>query len=193
MALGLAVVAAIAGGIVVGIRLAGAPSLPRPVPSVVPSPSALSVLRPSARIPAECNGLYRKNWARALTGLSLSSPPISDAPAGSTDSALNALARGRVSLSCVWGIADVPSEASVVTTLATVGPAEASAAIARMKAAGWACSSKWGGTRCLYEKTVSGLASGESDFVRDDVWIATRWNKSGPDGYTQDIVNTLWP
>ena len=33
---------------------------------------------------------------------------------------------------------------------------------------------------------------GESHFIRDGIWIATKWVNASPDGYTHDMVTTIF-
>ncbi len=54
------------------------------------------------------------------------------------------------------------------------------------------CYDELGGLRCVTETTGDGGVVGESHFVRDGIWLATRYVNSGPDGYTHDIVANLW-
>jgi hypothetical protein len=35
-------------------------------------------------------------------------------------------------------------------------------------------------------------AWGESHFLREGIWIATRWGGNGPDGSTHDIVAAIF-
>ena len=34
---------------------------------------------------------------------------------------------------------------------------------------------------------------GETHYFRDNGWVATHWTNFAPEGYTEDIVATLWP
>jgi len=53
------------------------------------------------------------------------------------------------------------------------------------------CDDESGGTRCVIEREES-ATWGESHFVRDGIWIATRWGVSGPSGCTADIVAAIF-
>jgi hypothetical protein len=54
-----------------------------------------------------------------------------------------------------------------------------------------------GAPRCQIEQRTVDLDDnevtlGESHFVRGDGWVTTAWINFAPEGYTEDIVSTLW-
>ena len=36
------------------------------------------------------------------------------------------------------------------------------------------------------------VVKGEVHYLRGDTWVSTRWINVDPDGYTEDIVASLW-
>lgn len=166
----------------------------RPVPTgAIPSPTAAPSLPPSV-IPASCEDIYTRDWATELKPLVLN-PAWSQVDPGVavTDVALTQLLEPNTQLTCQWGKSTGGSDVGMVTNLATVDEHTIALAKSRIATLGWACSDQWNGVRCVTEGSDANGSWGESDFFRDGVWIATRWTNSGPDGYTADIVHTLWP
>ena len=46
--------------------------------------------------------------------------------------------------------------------------------------------------RCIDQHEAEAGAWGESHFLREGVWIATGWVNAGPNGYTHDMVTTIF-
>ena len=57
---------------------------------------------------------------------------------------------------------------------------------------GYNCYEELEGTRCVVEQEGEVGAFGESHFMRSGIWIATGWVNAAPDGYTHDIVATVF-
>ena len=112
---------------------------------------------------------------------------------GSNDDELNATLQAASPLSCRWGSDHGPSHLALITNVAQLQGDQPAATLARMNDIGYDCYDELGGTRCITESSDDDGSWGESHFLRDGVWVATRWMNVAPDGYTHDIVNTLWP
>ena len=92
-------------------------------------------------------------------------------------------------LRCSWG---KPSEYGLATSVATVTPAQSTAITGALSQSGFACSDLDGGTLCERASQGSQTSAGEIHYVRGNGWVATHWIGFRPDGYTQDIIATLW-
>jgi hypothetical protein len=77
-----------------------------------------------------------------------------------------------------------------------VDAAEQAAVTDRLKELNYSCYDELQGRRSVIEREVdSDLVGfvGESHFLRDGLWLATHYVNGGPEGYTHDMVNNLWP
>ena len=184
---------------------AGAPegeAVGRPQPHSSPAPLALaSVPAPTATTdgphPSTCDELYSPAIVAAFGDLVLNPAWVaeenSDVNRGSGDPELIALidATGE-RLTCVWANANGGSGLGLTTELVWVTPEQSTKIQSRLTAAGMNCYEELGGMRCLIETTEDGELVGESHFLRDDIWLATRYVNTGPDGYTHDIIANVW-
>ncbi|AMB57652.1 hypothetical protein [Microterricola viridarii] len=165
----------------------GAPVAPLPEPST----------EPVSLVPADCSGIYSTDWSTQMDGLVLnpawSSESGQPAIIGSSDEELEATLQAAAPLTCRWGNEQGGSDRALVTNVAQLHGDQSEASLARMNAIGYDCYDELGGTRCIVESKDDNGTWGESHFLRDGVWVATRWMNIAPDGYTHDIVNTLWP
>ncbi len=108
--------------------------------------------------------------------------------------ALELLASGIPTLRCSWGR---PSETGLATNVSVVDPTQSQGLLDALAAAGFACEPLSGGTLCRTERTVidqddNMVTIGEEHFVRSGGWVSTTMIDFAPDGYTADIVSTLW-
>lgn len=158
-----------------------------PAATVPPSPS------PSI-IPANCAEVYSTDWASQLDPYVLNPDWAKAQPSiGTNDVALKQLLSPNVRLTCQWGKPEGGSDVGLVTSLAQIDSETESLVKSRLNALGWTCYDSSGGVRCVTEGSDANGSWGESQFLREGVWIATRWSNLAPDGYTADIVSTLWP
>lgn len=198
LAVTIAAVFAVALLVVLGYTLlpkqSSESAVTRPLPTAaLPSPTAAPSLQPSV-IPADCSKIYTRDWAKELAPLVLNPAwAKADPGVGANDIAVKQLLEPNIQLTCQWGKAAGGSDVGLITNLAQVDADTVSLARSRMNTLGWACSDQSGGVRCVTEGSDANGSWGESDFFKDGVWIATRWSNAGPDGYTADIVHTLWP
>ena len=181
--------------VVLGVLLTPShqPAISRPIPSSSPSATVPPSPEPSI-IPATCADIYTRDWESQLAPIVLNPEWTQKSPSvGTADVALKQLLVPNSKLTCQWGKATGPSDVGLVTTLAQIDPETDSLVRSRLNTLGWTCFDSAGGVRCVTEGSDANGTWGESHFLRDGVWISTRWSNLAPDGYTADIVGTLWP
>lgn len=181
------------------------PAAPTPSDTPTPSPSATSpspTASPSPTtaaddivLPGACEDIYSPAM---LASLNEQAPPLNhpDVTMNSTQyvELLEILSSGLPTLRCSWG---APSEYGLATNVSIVDAAQSAAVLAALPAAGFECYDHAGGTICrISERTVTyddtEAAFGETHYVRANGWVSTAWLNFAPQGYTEDIVATLW-
>lgn len=185
------------------------PADPDPSPSSSSSPSATATDEPTATptptptadagdsisLPAACEDIYS---AEMLASLTATVPPLND-PGVTLLSTRNAelleiLDSGIPTLRCSWG---GPSDYGLATNVTIVDAAQAEAVLAALTSAGFGCADHDGGRICRIEQKMITLDDeeatlGETHFVRGNGWVSTAWVNFADEGYTEDIVDTLW-
>lgn len=159
-----------------------------PEASASPSPSAENTADIS--IPVRCEDIYS---AAMLSVLESGNPPLND-PGVTMDSTevpalLDVLRSGAQTLRCSWGL---PSSYGLASNVTIVDADQAEVVRDALASAGFACGDLAGGTVCRVQQTDEENAFGESHYLRANGWVSTRWINFGPQGYTEDIVATLW-
>lgn len=173
----------------------------RPAPQTtgtsMPVEPGASEAATSSVVPASCDGVYSRDWAPEMGGLVLNPEWVKAAPIAETttsfDDELNEASEQTRTIVCRWGHENGGSDRGVTTGVGPVTVEEHDSVLARMQQLEFDCYEELGGTRCVSEMSDDNGSLGESHFLRDGVWIATKWLNISPDGYTHDIVNTLWP
>jgi hypothetical protein len=112
---------------------------------------------------------------------------------GSTDPALIALLKTRERLDCFWVSPGGANGVGLATSISLSGSDDQAALLAQMNAAGFTCTEQRAGTRCEIDRTDENASWGETHFIGGGLWIATSYVEFAPDGYTDDIVATLFP
>ncbi|MDO8384253.1 MAG: hypothetical protein Q7T17_14920 [Microbacterium sp.] len=187
------------------VALAGCTAAPQPTPtstgdptpeittlgetpdaSETPSPEPVADIS----IPASCEDIYS---AEMLSLLQAGNPPLND-PGVTMEStevpdAFEVLASGAQTLRCSWGL---PSSYGLATNVTIVDPDQASTVRDALESAGFACGDLAEGTVCRTQQTEEENAFGESHYLQANGWVSTRWINFGPQGYTEDVVTTLW-
>ncbi|SDH39861.1 hypothetical protein [Microbacterium pygmaeum] len=184
----------------------------QPEPSATPSPTASATSTPgpstaspspieselpdaSFSLPTSCEQLYSPAM---LASLNAQNPPMNDPGVTMTASqnvaALELLASGIPTIRCSWG---QPSETGLATNVSVIDAAQSQALLDALAVAGFACEPLADGTVCRTEQTVIDqddemVTIGEVHYVRGDGWVSTATIDFSPDGYTEDIVATLW-
>ena len=180
-------------------------STERPVPSSSSTPVALepssaptstATADSGTPHPSSCEQLYSPTMVDAF-GDKVLNPSWTKAPGsgvrdGTAVPELVSIIDAAEHLTCVWGSEAGGSDSGLTTNLVWVTPDQATAVQARLSAAGFTCYEELSGVRCLIEMATEAGTWGESHFVRDGIWLATKYVNSGPDGYTHDIVANVW-
>ncbi|WP_458041234.1 MULTISPECIES: hypothetical protein [Bacteria] len=191
--------------VVSAVALAGCAAAPEPTPTSTgdPTPEITTLGEtpeasetPSSEpvadisIPASCEDIYS---AEMLSLLQTGNPPLND-PGVTMDStevpkALEVLASGAQTLRCSWGL---PSSYGLATNVTIVDADQTDAVRDALDAAGFACGDLADGAVCRIQQTEEENSFGESHYLRANGWVSTRWINFGPQGYTEDVVATLW-
>jgi len=170
------------------------PVTPKPEPTE-PTPIESNMPDAGIEVPTACEDIYS---ADMLASLNQQNPPLNDLGVTmlSTEvvDGIEILESGVTTLRCSWG---KPSEFGLATNVTVIGADQAETLQAAMLDAGFGCGDELGGTVCRVEQRTIDLDDnevihGEVHVLRDSVWISTRYINFTPDGYTEDIVATLW-
>ncbi|MFC5789494.1 hypothetical protein ACFPPE_06460 [Agromyces tardus] len=202
----LAVAVSVAVGMVVGANraegsAASAPTRPTPgssspVTPIVPIAGEATPATQAVEIPGDCAGIYVRDWAAELAPLVLNPAWTADPGAaplrGSNDPVAAAQLADTTRLTCAWATPDGGGDLGVFTDVAVLAPDVEAAIAAHLAETGFDCYAELDGTRCIVEWNVEAGYSGESHFLRQGTWIATRWANVSPDGYTHDIVAAIF-
>lgn len=164
-----------------------------------PTPSATVETTPEstadAVLPETCEDVYS---ADMLSLLQQEIPPMND-PAVTMLSTqdvdgLDLLDSGIPTLRCSWG---PPSDSGMSTNVSVVDDSEAASLQDSLRQAGFTCDDGPVGTICTIEERGVDLDDveyvlGEVHVFPDGGWVATRWINHLPEGYTEDIIATVW-
>jgi hypothetical protein len=162
-----------------------------------PSPTPIETQAPDVAfaVPATCEEIYS---ATMLGRLEVENPPLNhpDVTMLSTQNVdlLEIIGGGAATIRCSWG---TPSEFGLATNVTVVDDEQAEAIEAELMVSGHACQPLGEGTICRIDQKGVTLddeeyASGETHFVGGGGWVSTAWINFAPEGYTEDIVDTLW-
>lgn len=162
-----------------------APS-PRPTPSVSITPFPLGQASSTTALPADlpqgCRDLLDDAVLAQLEGVPLNAEGMGGG------------IRSDSSRVCVWG---EPGAATtrLVTVIGYSPDREARDALFALGADGFTCYEPQGGIRC--EKTWQDpnlpVENGRTLFYRDGVIVDTQYSNLAPTGYTNAIIDALWP
>jgi len=172
------------------------PSITLKDPTPGPSATPIETEKPQAfEVPTACEQIYS---AAMLAQLQSTNPPLNDPGVTmlSTENAdlLEIIHGGAPTLRCSWG---QPSEYGLATDVTAVDGDESTAILEELPAAGFGCEALAGGTVCRIEQKGITLddkeyTRGETHYVGDGALVTTAWINFAPEGYTEDIVATLW-
>lgn len=166
-----------------------APSTPPSEPPATSDPGTPSAVV----IPTDCAGIYTRDWAPELGGLVLNPAWSEDEPLwGSNDRGAITMLEGTAELRCAWVQDAGGGDVGIITNVAGLTPEQQDSMAEYFPGAGFTCYEELGGTRCVIEETTDAGEWGESHFLREGVWIATRWANVSPEGYTHDIVAAIF-
>ena len=188
---------------------ASATPVPSPTPSGTPAPTAPtasdrpgtatpgSTATPGRPRPSSCDELYSDEMVDAFGSMVLNpqwlDDPDLDLTIGEDDPVLQGVLDDSDYLLCQWAMPDGPSGAGVSTTVAWVDTQDSALVESHLRDRGDSCSEQQEGLRCTTQGSNEEGYFGESHFLRDGIWVATEYSNAGPEGYTRDIVNNLWP
>ncbi|GAA1696760.1 hypothetical protein GCM10009808_12710 [Microbacterium sediminicola] len=204
---------AVVGAVLAGaslIVLAGCAPLPDAEPTTAGSATSTSTAAPAASdsatptpttepgfaVPADCRDIYS---ADMLAALDSANPPLNDPTLTmySTENVtgLELLSSGVTSLRCTWGVG---GSAGLATNVTAITAGDADELVASFESSGMSCAEYTGGQICRIEhetidRSDNLVDTGETHYVGRGGWISTRWVNFAPEGYTEDIVATLWP
>jgi len=175
----------------------------RPTPTTSAEPLAVASATPSPSTPAgphptTCDAIYSPTMLATLTQTGALNPDWTESDSsgvlfGTSDAELSSLIDGAEHLTCVWADPNGGSGSGLTSNVVFVSAEQSETAHQRLLALGENCYEELGGIRCVVETAQGeeGIA-GESHFLRDGIWLATRYVNAGPDGYTLDMVGTIW-
>ncbi|POH70090.1 hypothetical protein C3B61_00250 [Cryobacterium zongtaii] len=168
-----------------------APATPTPTPT--PGSSAAQ----GTPRPESCDDLYSPEMVAAFGSMVLNPAWLNDPELemriGEDDPVQQQVIEANDSLLCQWGMPEGPSGAGVSTAVVWVDAEDSATIQALLADRGYSCFEQQGGLRCTTEGSNDEGYFGESHFLRDGIWVATEYSNAGPEGYTLDIVNNLWP
>ncbi|TFB96780.1 hypothetical protein E3O42_16715 [Cryobacterium adonitolivorans] len=174
-----------------------APTTPVPGTGAGATPAPGSSAAPGTPQPASCDDLYSAEMVAAFGRMELNPAWLdeldNDMKIGEDDPVQQGVIDANDSLLCQWGMPEGPSGAGVSTVVVWVDAEDSATIQAHLADRGDSCSEQQGGLRCTTEGSNDEGYFGESHFLRDGIWVATEYSNAGPEGYTLDIVNNLWP
>jgi hypothetical protein len=171
-------------------------SSPSPSPSLTGSPSPTETAQAGEEIalPTSCEQLYSPEMLAALQ----QRVPLNDPGVTMTSTqnvgALEILTSGIQTLRCTWG---APSETGLATNVSIVDPAQSAAVVDALAGSGFTCEPIDGGTVCRFERTVITqddvqVSLTETHVLRGNAWVSTATVDFEAEGYSEDMVATLW-
>jgi hypothetical protein len=148
-------------------------------------------------IPATCAGIYTRDWSAEMAPRVLNPAWIDDPVRGfkrwgSNDVGLVTVLEATTRLECNWVPESGAGHLFLVTGVAQLTPDQQGSTLDYLAESDMECYDELSGTRCVMEREEAGETWGESHFLREGIWIATRWGGNGPDGYTHDIVAAIF-
>ena len=165
-----------------------------PSPTGSPSPTDTAQAGEEIALPTECEQLYSPEMLAALQQrVPLNDPGITMTSTQNVG-ALEILTSGIPTLRCTWG---APSETGLATNVSIVDAAQSAAVVDALAGSGFTCEPIDGGTVCRFERTVISqddvqVALTETHVLRGNAWVSTATVDFEAEGYSEDIVATLW-
>jgi len=168
---------------------------PSPSASVAsPTPTATAAAGDEIELPTACEQLYSPAMLASLQEKGPLNHPDVTMTSTQNVGALEILTSGIPTIRCTWG---APSETGLATNVSIVDAAQSAALLDAFAAAGFACEPIEAGTICRFEETVVDqdddiVPLGETHVLRGNAWVSTATINFSQDGYTEDIIATLW-
>ncbi|MET0780434.1 MAG: hypothetical protein ABWZ16_02800 [Microbacterium sp.] len=181
---------------------------PEPAPSASPPPSSSTSPSPSTSASPTETAQAGEDIALPTACEQLSSPamlaslqergPLNDPGVTMTSTqnvgALEILTSGIPTIRCTWG---APGDTGLATNVSIVDEAQSAAVRDALIGAGFACEPIEGGTVCRSEQTMVDLDDDlveltETHVLRGNAWVSTATINFEVEGYSEDIIVTLW-
>jgi hypothetical protein len=161
-------------------------------PSQTATPAATDAPSASIQLPGSCEAIYSDALLATMADMPLNDPGVTLLSTEMT-AGLEVL-EAAPTIRCAWG---QPSEFGLATNVSIVDAAQSQTLEQSMRDTGMTCADYEQGTLCRIEtehlQDDDVIAkTGETHYLRDNAWIATHWINFSPEGYTEDIVATLW-
>lgn len=170
-----------------------APSSPAPT-SAEPSATPSDAVAADIELPAACPEIYSPTM---LETLNRDTPPLNDPGVTLLTTEITTgleIIDVAPTIRCSWG---QPSGFGLATSVTIVDADQSEVLLQALLDAGLACEDQRGGTLCRIQgddregETI--VASfGETHFLGGNGWVATHWINVDPEGYSEDIIDTLW-
>jgi hypothetical protein len=174
----------------------------RPTPTASAAPLPVASLAPTNPVggpaPTSCDEIYSPTMLETFSETHALNPAwtATAEPAtriGTLDPELSGFIAAAQHLTCVWANPVGGSDSGLVTNVVFVTDEQAAAAQERLEAVAQNCYEELGGLRCVMQsETDADGSAGESHFLREGIWLATSYVNAGPDGYTHDLIATIW-
>lgn len=200
-------VAALLGIAALGLAVAACAPEPEatssPSASATTTATATSTATPTATatssaddiaLPDSCEQIYSASMLQSLQASEPLNDPGITMYATNVVPALEILESGIPTLRCTWG---APSEQGLATQVSIVDAHQSATILDALAANGFSCEDLDSGTVCRIQSQTVDLnddlvTQGETQYLRGNAWVTTSWIDLTPDGYTEDIVATLW-
>jgi len=167
---------------------------PSPSPTGSPSPTETAQAGGDIPLPTACEQIYSPAMLAALQQRAPLNDPGITMTSTQNVGALEILTSGIPTLRCTWG---APSETGLATNVSIVDPAQSAAVVDALAGSGFTCEPIDGGTACRFERTVITqddvqVSLTETHVLRGNAWVSTATVDFEAEGYSEDIVATLW-
>jgi len=181
---------------------------PEPIPTSAPTPSSSAsrsatgspspgeTAQAGAEIvlPTACEQLYSPAMLATLQQRGPLNDPGTTMTSTQNVGALEVLTSGVPTLRCTWG---APSETGLATNVSIVDAAQSAAVVDALTGSGFTCEAIDEGTVCRFERTVitqddDQVSLTETHVLRGNAWVSTATVDFEAEGYSEDIVATLW-
>jgi hypothetical protein len=173
-----------------------------PAPTITPSddPGSSDAPAPSTghAVPGSCGELYSSGMVATLQGAGVALNPswIFEAgqfdPVGTQVGSLQPILETSPKLSCTWTTPGGGSEVGLTTEIVNVTEAQADQIVETLTSIGWSRLDELGGVRFVVQQNMEGNAVGESQFLRDGLWFSTQYVNLAVNGYTADMVASVF-
>lgn len=161
-----------------------------------PTPTVAEVPTNAIAQPTDCAVLYTPAMLDEFGQLALNpewSKIAGDAALfGTDDQEMQLLMDVDGPLVCLWGDERGGGDVGLTTSVVSVSSAVNTAVQARLSALKFNCYEELRGLRCVMSQSSEDGMTGESHFLRDGLWVATKWVNFAPENYTENVIANLW-